>query len=141
MRYAISEEALTRASKRFGSEAAKMLKTKIFFVNDWVDPLTARLCVSPSDLRLVYDSHGWNPFPEIKPQIDSKKIHIVTDDARNLYLARWSKGKWIFLHTNDQPSVIAFHPAPMKYMPDKPLDNHPDAIAARKYIGNDRYGI
>ena len=141
MRYTISEEALTRASKRFGSKAAKMLKTKIFFVNDWVDPLTARLCVSPSFLRLVYDSHGWNPFPEIKPQNDSKKIYIVTDEARNIYLANWSKGKWIFMHTNDQPSVIAFHPAPMKYMPDKPLDNHPDAIAARKYIGNDRYGI
>lgn len=80
-----------------------------------------------------YKPDQWNPYPDVQPP--KKGVYLVTVSSKDVYplIVEFDSEGWNIF--ND--SVIAFRALPEPYQPEPPKDMHQDAIAARKYMGEE----
>lgn len=81
----------------------------------------------------VYSPDEWNQFPDIQPPTEGEYLVTTREGKKKVTTLYWIGDCWSRYH-ND---VVAFRALPEPYKPEEPLDMHPDAIAARRYMGEE----
>ena len=83
---------------------------------------------------LRYRPNEWNPFPEVIPPAEGEYIVTIRHEGKLVTSSKyWTGDFWIRFHD----SIVAFRALPEPYQPEPPKDMHPDAIAARRYMGEE----
>lgn len=105
------------------------------FVN-FVTPKSQIEIIFPKrEFKRGYKPNQWNPYPEVTPP--EGEDYLVTIESFGEYstmMDYFNNGQW---HEFDDEDVRAFRALPEPYKPEEPLDMHPDAVAARRYMGEE----
>ena len=117
------DEIIDEECRKQFSEGLDAIKIEIGLRGSFLGTITLELV--KSDFEQVFDDNNWNPWPEVKPPIESGESHWLVQDkdgrmrsmrfiqeyGPEVCYAKWSTPKEEF-------DVIAFRKLPERYQPE-----------------------